>query len=234
MKKLIYIADDDENIRSLIEMFLKSEQYDVEVFPDGDSLYEAFCLRCPDLIVLDIMMPGSDGLTICNKIRDISAVPIILLSAKDSDVDQITGLTLGSDDYITKPFKPTLLIVRVKAILRRAEMSHALETPTQVDLVYGDLTYSPERHLILCNETELRLTGTEFNCLAYLIKHNDRAVSREDLLKDVWGYDCIVETRAVDETIRKVRRKLSEVKSLVGIANKWGYGYVLKKEEPWK
>lgn len=231
MNKLIYIADDDENIRSLIEMFLKNENYEVKAFTNGDSLYLSFLDKCPNLVILDIMMPGSDGLTICNKIRETSTVPIIMLTAKDSDVDQIAGLTLGSDDYITKPFNPTLLNVRVKALLRRVDISNKESEKTQEIISFCDLTLNNESHMIFCKDKELELTQNEFNCLAYLISNKEKAISRENFLKEIWKYDYEIETRVVDETIMRIRKKLKKYKSSTVIINKWGYGYMLRKED---
>ncbi len=223
MSKLIYFADDDLSIRNLIEMFLKSEGYNVLPFENGNDLFSKFQEKPCDLVILDIMMPGSDGLTICNMIRELSSVPIIMLTARDSDIDQITGLTLGSDDYITKPFKPTLLNARVKSLLRRADMSQT----KNVGASFGDLTYSSDAHAIFCKNKEIPLTTLEFSCLSYMLTNNNKAVSREDLLVNVWGYDIAIETRSVDETIRRIRKKLLSAKSIVIIANKWGYGYIL-------
>ncbi len=225
MSKLIYIADDDDSIRNLIDMFLKSEGYSVVTFSTGDDLYSEFLKKEAELVILDIMMPGNDGFTICNMIRNISSVPIILLTAKDSDIDQITGLTLGSDDYITKPFKPTLLNARVKALLRRSEMVK----PKQDDVIFGDLRFSASHYAIFCGEIELSLTQLELSCLSYMLSKGDGTASREDLLKDVWGYDIAIETRAVDETIRRIRKKLASAGSNVSVINKWGYGYSLKE-----
>ncbi len=225
MNKLIYIADDDESIRNLIEMFLKSEGYTVVSFSNGDDLYSEFLIKEADLIILDVMMPGNDGFTICNMIRNKSSVPIILLTAKDSDIDQITGLTLGSDDYITKPFKPTLLNARVKALIRRSEMVK----PKQNDIIFGDLRFSASHYAVFCNEVELSLTQLELSCLSYMLSKGDGTVSRDELLRDVWGYDIAIETRAVDETIRRIRKKLTLANSVVAIVNKWGYGYTLKE-----
>ncbi len=228
MKKLIYIADDDENILNIVKMFLESNGYDVKTFTTGDSLFDEFNKKSPDLIILDIMMPGTDGLTICNKIRNISSVPIILLTAKDSDCDYIEGITLGSDDYLTKPFKPTILTMRVKSLLRRVEMTD--NTSKNDDITCGDLVLSNKKRNICCNNKEINLTQTEFLCLSYLMKHFKEAVSRESLLNEVWGYDNSVETRVTDETIRRIRKKLISHNSNIVIANKWGYGYILKED----
>ena len=123
MAKSIYVADDELHIRNLIQTFLANEGYEVRTFADGDSLFQAFSERCPDLIILDIMMPGTDGLSLCARIRGESRVPIMIVSAKDSPLDRVTGITLGSDDYMVKPFLPLELVARVKALFRRAEYS---------------------------------------------------------------------------------------------------------------
>lgn len=228
MKKLIYIADDEENILNIVKMFLESDGYKVKTFLTGDELFDEFNKKRPDLIILDIMMPGTDGLTICNKIRTISSVPIILLTAKDSDCDYIEGITLGSDDYLTKPFKPTILTMRVKSLLRRVDMSD--NNPKNDDIICGDLILSTKKRNISCNGLEINLTQTEFLCLSYLMNHFTEAVSRENLLNEVWGYDNSVETRVTDETIRRIRKKLANNNSRVLIKNKWGYGYILKED----
>ncbi len=223
----IYLADDDKDIRRLLEIFLKSEGYDVTSFSNGDDLYDAFIKEEADLVILDIMMPGSDGLTICQNLRKISAVPIILLTAKDTDADYIAGISLGSDDYLVKPFNPTILSMKVKALLRRVAM---YDKDEERDIACGDLSYLVKARAILCGETELKLTKTEFECLKYMMEHFNEAVSREELLSNVWGYDNAVETRVTDETIRKIRKKLQGAKSSLKIKNKWGYGYTLEEK----
>ncbi len=224
----IYLADDDLDIQRLLEIFLKNEGYDVNTFNTGDDLYDAFMAEKPDLVILDIMMPGSSGLTICQKLREISDVPIILLTAKDSDADYVAGISLGSDDYLVKPFNPTILGMRCKALLRRVNMSKDKKDDS---FKCGDLNYSKKEHSIYVNNTELSLTKTEFQCLKYMMEHFEEAVSRESLLENVWGYDNVVETRVTDETIRKIRKKLKELNSQTIIKNKWGYGYILQERE---
>lgn len=228
MSKLIYIADDEENILNLVKMFLESEGYNVKTFFTGDELFEEFIIKKPDLIILDIMMPGTDGLTICNKIRNISDIPIILLTAKDSDYDYIEGITLGSDDYLTKPFRPTILNMRVKSLLRRVEMSNKMKRDE--DIICGNLVLSEKKRAIYCENNEIKLTQTEYLCLGYLMKHFKEAISREDMLEEVWGYNESVETRVTDETIRRIRKKLSNNDCNVVINNKWGYGYILEEK----
>ena len=143
MNEMIYAADDDENIRDLIKTYLQEAGFRVKVFADGDSLFARFKREPCDMAVLDIMMPGTDGLEICRKIRMISKVPIIILTAKESEVDHLMGLTLGGDDYIIKPFRPSILIIRIKALFRRMEMEHTAENE---EIAFGDLKYSGNAH----------------------------------------------------------------------------------------
>jgi two-component system, OmpR family, response regulator ResD len=234
MQKLIYIAEDDENICHLIKSYLEDTGYEVNAFENGDLLYDAFSEQVCDLIILDIMMPGTDGITICSKLRNMSNVPIIVLTAKDSEMDYVRGITMGSDDYLTKPFSPTVLMMRVKALLRRVEMERTAIPELQGDHIeYGDLTYSNEQKTICCHNQNLELTMTELHLLAYLIENATKAISRDDLLSEVWGVNAEVETRVTDETIRRIRKKMLAAGSHVQIQTVWGFGYklILRKEE---
>ncbi len=224
----IYLADDDKDILRLLAIFLKNEGYEVMTFLTGDDLYQYFLEEEPDLVILDIMMPGSSGLTICENLRKISSVPIILLTAKDTDADYIAGITLGSDDYLVKPFNPTILGMKVKALLRRV---HMMKNDQEDDLLCGDLLYKKKEHAIFIKDEEIELTKTEFNCLKYMMDHFEEAIARERLLEDVWGFKTVVETRVTDETIRKIRKKLASLNSRVIIRNKWGYGYILEERK---
>ena len=224
MQELIYIAEDEQNIRDLISSFLDDAGYKAVPFENGDLLFAAFKEKEADLVILDIMMPGTDGLTICKNIREISNVPIIILTAKESEMDYVMGINTGGDDYLTKPFRPTILMTRVKSLLRRSQMQSSKEFE---EIVFGDITYSPENRTIESKKVELRLTATEFQVLSYLLKNKDKSVSREELLEEIWGYDSEVETRVTDETIRRVRKKLDGAKSNVYIETQWGFGYKL-------
>lgn len=228
MNEKIYIADDDEDILLLVERFLESEGYNVTGFLTGDRLFDAFIEEPCNLVILDIMMPGTDGLTICNKLRKKSNVPIILLTAKDTDSDYITGITLGSDDYLIKPFSPTILNMKVKALLRRVKMASNISEKNK-NIIVGKLFYDEKKHCIFYDSMEIILTEIELKCLIFLMKHFDEAVSRGTLLNKVWGYNKEVESRVTDETIRKLRKKLeiTEYK----IKNKWGFGYQLTMEK---
>lgn len=223
---MIYVADDEKNIRDLIESFLKNDGFEVKTFENGELLYEAFITKPSDMIILDIMMPGIDGLSLCSKIRATHNVPIIIVSARDTELDRITGITIGSDDYLVKPFSPIELVARVKAIFRRMEFAQT--DPKDQELTYGDLTIRLKtRDVIQCGNP-FDTTPTEFALLAYLFKNKDRAVSREELLKNVWQFDFEVDSRATDDVVKRLRKKL--MRSNVKITAVWGFGFKLEME----
>ena len=221
----IYIADDDDNIRQVIKTFLVSDGYLVEDFPTGDLLLERFRQSPCDLAILDVMMPGADGFTICTELRRTSTVPIIMLTARDSENDFALGIGLGSDDYITKPFSAMALLMRVRAIFRRIDFENR-KRASESAVSVGCLTLDEERRLVLQNGAALALTPTEYEVLKYLMLHVSVAVSREELLNQVWGFETAVETRATDDTVRRLRQKLEG--SDVNIGAVWGYGFRLE------
>lgn len=231
MAQKIYLADDEKNIRDLIATFLEQDGFSVTPFANGDELFAACERDVPDLVILDIMMPGTDGLSICSALRNRHAeLPIIIVSAKDSPYDRVTGLTLGSDDYLIKPFLPLELVARVRSLLRRAgkRESAADQTPA---LVFGELHLHPERReALLCGEA-FSVTPTEFDFLAYLMKHRERAVSRDELLQALWQMDWQADTRAADDLVKRLRRKLREQNSHVRIETVWGFGFRLADGE---
>lgn len=226
MKKLIYAADDDKNILEVLYAFLVNAGFEVRTFLTGDDLVGAFFQHAPDLVVLDIMMPGTDGLTICQRLREASNVPIMILTAKESELDYITGLTLGGDDYLVKPFSPTLLVARIRALLRRAEMDSTARG--NVEISFGDVIFDEAGHVMRCKGETLGLTMTELALMRCLLEHRGEAVSRDTLLNQVWGIDADMETRVTDETVRRIRKKLKAAESSVAIAAAWGYGYRLE------
>ncbi|MFR3237151.1 MAG: response regulator transcription factor [Acutalibacter sp.] len=230
MEQVIYIADDEKNIRELIAAFLSQEGFLVRTFSTGDALLAACGESLPSLVVLDIMMPGTDGLSTCSALRKMSPqLPIIIVSAKDSPYDRVTGLTFGSDDYLIKPFLPLELVARVKALLRRAGSGPRTPEPGK-PLAYGPLVLSPELRTAALNGEPLSLTPTEFDFLAYLIQNQDRAVSREELLQALWQVDWQADTRAADDLVKRLRRKLRTQNSKVRIETVWGYGFRLVRE----
>lgn len=228
MSHSIYIADDERNIRDLIKSFLESDGYEVSAFETGDELKAAFDEKPADLVILDIMMPGTDGLTVCKQLREKSSVPIIILTAKDSEYDYVHGITIGSDDYLTKPFRPTALLMRVRSLLRRMDMNEKSDhnsKASEEDISIGDLTFSSSRNEILCSGKPIKLTRTELKMLSYMMKNPDKAYSRDELLEAIWGFDTKVETRVTDETLRRIRKQLSACESNVSVKTMWGFGY---------
>lgn len=228
MQRSIYLADDEKNIRDVVKTFLESESYQVTTFSTGDELLATFREKPCDLVILDIMMPGSDGFSVCSELRKISTVPIIMLTARDSDLDYATGINLGSDDYFTKPFSAMSLVLRVKAIFRRIEYDTSPDTLSG-SLTFSDLTIDLKNKEAFAGHSALELTPNEFNLLTYLIENQDRAVSREELLNKVWGYTTEVETRAADDTVRRLRKKILHTRTVIETV--WGYGFRLKKRE---
>ena len=228
-QKLIYIADDEENIREAIKTFLMAEGFAVRTFESGDALMEVFPNEPCDLLILDVMMPGLSGFEVCSGIREISTIPIIMLTARDSDIDYATGLSLGSDDYFTKPFSAMSLIMRIKAIFRRIEFERqGTETAKESELHFGEVVLNPKNKTAGGKSGAMELTPNEFALLQYLMENKQNAVSREELLNKIWGYDSVVETRVADDTVRRLRRKLAG--SGVSVDTVWGYGFVLKEE----
>ena len=167
MAKKIYLADDEQDIREILTEFLSNAGYEVTAYKNGDTLFSAFQEKPCDLVILDIMMPGSDGLSICKKLRTISSVPIIILTAKDSESDHMKGFMYGGDDYLIKPFSPSLLVVRVNALFRRVEMN----IPVKADISFGDVCFSWEKHNAIVKEHDIGLTMTEFSLLGCLMEH---------------------------------------------------------------
>lgn len=223
-KKLIYIADDEINICNIIKSFLTKEGYDVETFNDGRSILEAFNQKPADLLVIDIMMPEIDGFSLCSSIRQKSSVPIIIVSAKDTEPDKIAGLTLGSDDYLTKPFSPMELIARIKSIFRRIELERTKNDTIQ-EIRIGDIVINTDKKQAEFNGRSIGLTGMEFNLLYYLAQNKNKAISRGELLDKVWGFENYVETRATDDMIKRVRKKLADSGSSLKIETVWGFGF---------
>ena len=226
----IYYADDEENIREVVGSFLANEGHDVRTFETGDLLFEAFEKQECDLVILDIMMPGTDGIGILQKIRKISNVPVILLTAKDTDMDYYNGLALGSDDYLTKPFKPLILSAKINALLRRARYENSAKKREEgKDLSCGNVKYSQVKHEVTVNHSVISLTPTEMRFLAYMMQHGEEAVQKEVLLDEIWGINSEIESRVADETNRRLRKKLTAAGADVYIQTVWGYGFKLTR-----
>lgn len=228
MQGLIYVADDEKNIRDLIKSFLEEQGYTVKVFENGDLLLEEHEKQKADLIILDVMMPGTDGFSICSALRKKSDVPIFLLTARGADADYITGFTLGCDDYFTKPFSPLKLTMRVNAIFKRIINDKNKEDDI---LCFGDIKLIPDQKLATCKNNEIKLTNKEYKLISYMMQQKEKAVSRKELLDVVWGYDMEVETRVTDDTIKRLRKKLREYGSNISIETIYGFGFKLNKKE---
>ncbi len=211
-------------------MFLQKEGYIVETFSDGEALFAAFKAKPSDMLILDIMMPKLDGLSLCAEIRKISNIPIIFVSARDSEGDKIAGLMLGSDDYLTKPFSPVELVLRVKAIFKRMEFDNA-PLPAAKAIKLLDINIYPEKRYAECRGKDLMLTPMEFNLLLYLVSNKNKGVSRDELLNKVWGFDSEVDTRATDDMIKRVRKKLLNAGSSLKIETIWGFGFMISDKE---
>ena len=231
----IYYADDEDQIREVVGSFLINEGHDVRTFENGDLLFAAFEKDQPDLVLLDIMMPGTDGIGILQKIRKTSNVPVILLTARDTDMDLYNGLSLGSDDYLVKPFKPLVLSARINALLRRIRYdSSGKKQETGEDLVCGNVCYSQKRHEVTVNGVQEALTPTEMKFLEYMMQHYEEAVQKDTVLNTIWGMTSEIESRVADETSRRLRKKLSAAGADIYIQTVWGYGFKLTKMEEGK
>ena len=220
--KTILVADDEERIRKIVGDFLKKEGYAVLEAEDGDSTYEIFSARKSDidLIILDIMMPGMNGWEVCRKIRESSTVPVIMLSARSEEFDELTGYESGADDYVTKPFSPIILVKRVEALLRRASSPSA-----DYEEEFSDLIFNDEAHEVKLEGKEVDLTLKEYNILKTLLQASGRVFSREQLLDSIWGYDFTGDIRTVDSHVARLRTKLGEwgnkhLKTVYGVGYK--------------
>ena len=228
----IYYADDEKEIRDIVSTFLVNEGYAVHAFETGDLLLEKFKESPCDLVILDVMMPGTDGIGILTALRSISKVPVIMLTAKDSDSDYYSGLSLGSDDYIAKPFKPLILSAKIKALLRRVEYEKMSgERSSDRDLQCGNLKYSAKKRIFTVKQTELYLTPTEMKFLEFMMQHFEEAVSKNEILDTVWNINFDIESRVADETNRRLRKKLTAAGADVYVQTVWGYGFKLTKKE---
>ena len=223
----IFIADDEKNIRDLLGKFLEDAGHEVRLFENGDSLLTELDNSVPDIVVLDVMMPGIDGFTACSKIRKAYPdITILLLTARDTDADFMTGFTAGCDDYLTKPFSPLKLTLKVNAILSKLGKN---EKSTD-EMAFGDLSVDSSSFSCRVLDSELKLTKTEFQVLSLLLSTPEKAVSRDKLLSDIWGCSE-VETRVTDDTMKRLRKKLKDAGSRVHIETIWGFGFKLTLSE---
>lgn len=225
VKQKILIVDDDNNIAELVSLYLIKECFDTKIVNDGESALESFDTYSPNLVLLDLMLPGIDGYQVCREIRSKSQTPIIMLSAKGEVFDKVLGLELGADDYIEKPFDTKELVARVKAVLRRTKVvAPTVQTSEELCVSYPDLTISRTNYsVIYCGES-IEMPPKELELFYYLASSPNHVFSREQLLDAIWGYEYMGDTRTVDVHIKRIREKIGD-HELWKIATIWGIGY---------
>ena len=231
-KQKILIVDDDNNIAELISLYLTKECYDTRIVNDGEEALIAFEQDNPNLILLDLMLPGIDGYQVCREIRAKSNTPIIMLSAKGEVFDKVLGLELGADDYILKPFDSKELVARVKAVLRRYQPVKA-ETPPVVEIKcveYPDLIVNLSNYSVVYNGRPIDMPPKELELLYFLASSPNQVFTREQLLDHIWGYEYIGDTRTVDVHVKRLREKIKDHSSW-SIATVWGIGYKFEVTE---
>lgn len=228
--KRILVIEDEKSIADILRFNLVKEGFDTETAYDGKAGLEKAMAIKPDLILLDVMLPIMDGFTVCKKIRETSTVPIVMLTAKEEEVDKVLGLELGADDYITKPFGMRELIARIKANIRRTDlMTNSYDAPMNVQ-EFGNLSIDMNRYEVRKDDSPLDLTLREFELLKYLAERENRVFSREQLLEEVWGYEYYGDIRTVDVTVRRLREKLEDDSSNPAyIMTKRGIGYYFRR-----
>ncbi|MEQ7262839.1 response regulator YycF [Enterococcus hirae] len=232
MKKIL-VVDDEKPISDIVKFNLAKEGYDVYTAYDGEEALEKVTEVEPDLILLDLMLPKMDGLEVARELRKTYDMPIIMVTAKDSEIDKVLGLELGADDYVTKPFSNRELVARVKANLRRgATATKEVEEIAPSELVIGDLTIHPDAYMVTKRGETIELTHREFELLFYLAKHIGQVMTREHLLQTVWGYDYFGDVRTVDVTVRRLREKIEDNPSHPNyLVTRRGVGYYLRNQE---
>ena len=238
MKKVL-VVDDDPNIVEVFRLYFDKDGFAVTSCLSGDRAIESFQSAQPDLVVLDLMLPGKDGYDICREIRKTSDVPIIMLTARSDTLDKVVGLELGADDYVQKPFEPKELLARVKAVLRRTEKRDAAnaesaDTKENNEVIsYEGFTVDMARYVVTVDGKEIDIPPKELELLFFLASHPNRVFTREQLLENVWGYDFYGESRTVDVHVKRIREKLEKpnVKTNWQIKTVWGVGYKFETTE---
>ncbi len=226
-KRLIYVCDDDKNISELIKMYLENDNFEAETFDTAEKLLNAIKKREPNLITLDIMLPKMDGFEALTKIREKSEVPVILISAKDQEVDKVRGFNEGSDDYIVKPFMPLELVARVKNVLRRSEKAPVKKVEkVKKEIEFSNMKIDTGTMQVFVNKKPVSFTNIEYKFLLYLFENQREAVTKKDILADVWGYEED-DNRVIDDLLKRLRKKLDENKAKISIETIWGVGYRL-------
>jgi two-component system, OmpR family, response regulator ResD len=227
----ILVVDDEDRIRRLLRMYLERENFEIDEAEDGEKALALALENDYALIVLDLMMPGMDGLEVCQRLREKKATPIIMLTAKGEEANRIQGFEAGTDDYVVKPFSPREVVFRIKALLRRSATAPFVNSDSTHDvLVFPELTIDNDAHKVTASGLEVNLTPKEYELLLYLAQNPEKVFSREDLLKDVWHYEFFGDLRTVDTHIKRLREKLNKVSPSAAnmITTVWGIGYKLE------
>ncbi|MDN6195891.1 MAG: response regulator YycF [Atopostipes suicloacalis] len=234
MKKIL-IVDDEKPISDIIKFNLEKEGFATVTAFDGEEALEKVESENPDLIILDVMLPKLDGLEVVREVRKDYDMPVIMVTAKETEIDKVLGLELGADDYVTKPFSNRELVARVKANLRRHNRSKSVEDDndlTKNDIIVGDLTIHPDAYYVSKNDETIELTHREFELLHYLARHVGQVMTREHLLEEVWDFDYLGDVRTVDVTIRRLREKVEDNPSHPNyIITRRGVGYYLRNPD---
>ena len=235
MKKIL-VVDDEKPISDIIKFNLEKEGFEVVVAFDGQEAVEKVEEENPDLIVLDVMLPKMDGLEVVREVRKTHSMPIIMVTAKETEIDKVLGLELGADDYVTKPFSNRELVARVKANLRRQAATETAQEeeaePETNDISVGDLTIHPDAYYVTKNSEVIELTHREFELLHYLVRHVGQVMTREHLLEEVWDFDYLGDVRTVDVTIRRLREKVEDSPSHPNyIITRRGVGYYFRNPD---
>lgn len=226
----ILVVDDEKPIADILKFNLEKEGYEVVCAHDGDEAIAMTQAEDPDLILLDIMLPNKDGNEVCREVRKTHNMPIIMLTAKDSEIDKVLGLELGADDYVTKPFSNREVIARVKANLRRQQQP--VESQQSNDIEVGQLVIHPDLYSVTKSGKQVDLTHREFELLHYLARHIGQVMTREHLLETVWGYNYYGDVRTVDVTVRRLREKIEDTPSHpIWLITRRGVGYYLRNPE---
>ena len=216
----VLVVEDEASIASFVSLYLKNAGYTVRAVANGGDALAQVESEQPALIVLDLMLPDMDGIEVCRRIRQRRDVPILMLTARDEDIDKIIGLEVGADDYMTQPFNPRELVARVKSILRRSTPDRRVSETAEIR--HGDLHVDAGRREVHVGEEEIQLAPKEFDLLWELLDHRGVVLTRDQLLERVWGYTFAGDTRTVDVHVRQVRRKLGDASPIVTV---WGVGY---------
>lgn len=232
MSRRVLVVDDEVRIREVVQYALEREGFRVSVVEDGARAVERLARETFDLVVLDVMLPGLDGLEVCRRVRAASKVPILFLSARSDEIDRVLGLELGGDDYLVKPFAPRELVARVKAVLRRVDDRASGEEPRSRRLVHGPLTVDPERHEVFWASAPIALTPTELGLLAAVLERPGVVLSRGQLMQRAYRYDNLVTERTIDTHVRRIRAKFRAVGADDPIATVHGVGYRASERAP--